>query len=96
MSSSRRSRVDRATAESLTSADFVRRSVAKPVRMKDIEAVTGTRGYHGLWRIIRPAGTQRVIVVSRWFWEVEPGGEALSVEEEEDGIAGQPIIVPMR
>jgi hypothetical protein len=86
-------RVSRAVARSLTeSADLVRRSVAKSLRMQDIEVITHTPGQRVKWSIGLGDPTT---VVSYWLWEVEPGGEALFVEEE-NGVAGQPITRPLR
>jgi hypothetical protein len=87
-------RLDRAAAESVTRPDFVRRSVARTLRMADIEAVTRRPGYRATWAIASGFGS-RTTVSSRWLWEIEPGGKVLYVEEH-DGAAGQPVIRSMR
>ena len=86
-------RIDRAAAESLTRAEVVMRSVAKQLRISDIEAVTGKRGQLVLWTIRQKGGG--TLIQNRWAWEIEPGGEALIVDEE-DGLAGQPITRELR
>jgi hypothetical protein len=88
-------RVDRAAAHSLTqSAALVQRAVARELRLAEVEAVTAAPGTRRTWTLSRGAGG-RTRVSSRWLWEVEPGGEALIVEED-DGFAGQPIIRRLR
>jgi hypothetical protein len=83
-------RIDRAVAAAVTSADFVRASVARTLQMADIEAVTRTPAHRRAW-IIGRGNDGKTTVGSRWIWEVEPGGKALLVEEA-DGLAGQPHI----
>jgi hypothetical protein len=83
-------RIDRGAADAVTTPDFVRASVARTLQMTDIEAVTRTRGHRMSWSVMRGADG-RTMVLSRWIWEVEPGGEALLVVEY-DGLAGQPNI----
>ena len=81
--------VSREAASSLQSAETVRRSVARTLRMSDVEAVTGSRGLRARWSIgENPGGDPHIS--SKWVWEVEPGGELLIVDEE-DGFAGQPV-----
>jgi hypothetical protein len=87
-------RLDRTSAESLTRAEYVRRSVDRSLRMADIEAVTRGPGCRASWIIGRGSGG-KTTVMSRWLWEVEPGGQALIVEEE-DGLVDQPIIRSMK
>jgi hypothetical protein len=82
--------LDHATAASVTRADYVRRSVARTLRMADIEAVTGVPGYRASWTITSGFGTP-TRVKSRWMWDVDPGDRVLYVEEI-DGLAGQPVI----
>ena len=83
-------RLDYATADSVTQADFVRRSVARTLRMADIEAVTLVPGYRASWTVMTGFGSP-TRVSSRWMWEVDPGDRVLYVEEL-DGLAGQPVI----
>ena len=83
-------RLDYATAEAVTQPDYVRRSVARTLRMADIEAVTHVPGYRASWTVMSGFGTP-TSVRSRWFWEVAPGNRVLYVEEL-DGLADQPII----
>ena len=83
-------RLDYATADAVTQADYVRRSVARTLRMADIEAVTRVPGYRASWTVMSGFGTP-TRVRSRWFWEVDPGNRVLYVEEL-DGLAGQPVI----
>jgi hypothetical protein len=83
-------RLDYATADSVTQADFVRRSVARTLRMADIEAVTLVPGYRASWTVMTGFGTP-TRVSSRWMWEVDPGDKVLYVAEL-DGLAGQPVI----
>jgi hypothetical protein len=83
-------RLDYATADSVTQADYVRRSVARTLRMADIEAVTRVAGYRASWTIMSGFGSP-TRVRSRWVWEVEPGNRVLYVEEL-DGLADQPVI----
>jgi hypothetical protein len=87
-------RLDRATAESLTRGSFVSRAAAGMLRLADIEAVTRMPGYHARWILGRGAGGHTT-VGNRWVWEVEPGGQALIVDEE-DGRAGPPVIRTLR
>ncbi len=87
-------RLGRAAAESVTRTDFVRRSVARTLRMADIEAVTRVPGYRATWAIASGFGS-RTTVSSRWLWAIEPGEKVLYVEEH-DGAAGQPVIRSMR
>lgn len=83
-------RLDFATANSVTQADYVRRSVARTLRLADIEAVTRTPGCRASWAIMSGFG-RPTSVMSRWVWEVEPGDRYLLVEEL-DGLADQPVI----
>ena len=83
-------RIGSAVARSLESADVVRRSVARTLRIDDVEAATGSRGLRARW-IISHRPPDRANVMSIWAWEVEPGGRALVVEEE-NGLAGQPVV----
>ena len=83
-------RLDYATADAVTKADYVRRSVARTLRMADIEGVTRVPGYRASWTVMSGFGTP-TRVRSRWFWEVDPGNRVLYVEEL-DGLAGQPVI----
>jgi len=83
-------RLDYATAHSVTGADYVRRSVARTLRMADIEAVTRVPGYRASWTIMSGFGSP-TRVSSRWMWEVDPGDRVLYVPEL-DGVAGQPVI----
>jgi len=48
----------------------VRRSVARRLRMEDIEAVTGSRGLRARW-IFSHRPPDRANVMSVWAWEVE-------------------------
>lgn len=82
--------VDRAAATSLTEAEIVQRSVAKELRMRNIEAVTRSPGQRMAWTIGRDNGN-RASVTSRWAWEIDPGGDYLIVRER-DGFVEQPII----
>jgi hypothetical protein len=83
-------RISRDAAQALERADVVRRSVARTLRMEDIEAVTGSRGLRARWIFgLRPP--DRANVMSIWTWEVEPGGRVLVVDEE-NGLAGQPVV----
>jgi hypothetical protein len=83
-------RLDYATADAVTQADYVRRAVARTLRMADIEAVTRVPGYRATWAIMSGFGSP-TRVTSRWMWEVDPGDRVLYVEEV-DGLAGQPVI----
>ncbi|MFI5007998.1 MAG: hypothetical protein ACHQKZ_11185 [Solirubrobacterales bacterium] len=83
-------RLDYATAASVTQADYVRRSVARTLRVADIEAVTLVPGYRASWTVMTGFGSP-TRVSSRWMWEVDPGDRVLYVEEL-DGLAGQPVI----
>jgi hypothetical protein len=83
-------RLDYATASAVTQPDYVRRSVARTLRMADIEAVTRVPGYRGSWTVTSGFGSP-TRVRSRWFWEVDPGNRVLYVQEL-DGLAGQPVI----
>jgi hypothetical protein len=83
-------RLDSATANSVTKADYVRRSVARTLRMADIEAVTRVPGYRASWTIMSGFGSP-TRVKSRWLWEVDPGDRFLVVDEL-DGLAHQPVI----
>jgi hypothetical protein len=83
-------RLDYATAETVTQADYVRRSVDRTLLMADIEAVTGVPGYRASWTVMSGFGSP-TRVRSRWLWEVDPGDRVLYVDEL-DGLAGQPVI----
>ena len=83
-------RLDYATADSVTRAEFVRRSVDRTLRMADIESVTGVPGYRASWAVASGFGVPTT-VMSRWVWDVEPGNRFLLVEET-DGLVDQPII----
>lgn len=83
-------RLDYATADAVTRADYVRRSVARTLRMADIESVTRGPGYRASWAVMSGFGTP-TRVQSKWMWEVDPGDRILYVEEL-DGRAGQPVI----
>jgi hypothetical protein len=83
-------RLDYATADSVTQADYVRRSVDRTLRLADIEAVTGVPGYRASWTVMSGFGSP-TRVRSRWMWDVDPGDRVLYVEEL-DGLAGQPVI----
>jgi hypothetical protein len=83
-------RLDYATADSVTAPDYVRRSVARTLRMADIEAVTRVPGYRASWTVMSGFGTP-TRVMSRWMWDVDPGNRVLYVEET-DGLAHQPVI----
>jgi hypothetical protein len=83
-------RLDYATADSVTQPDYVRRSVARTLRMADIESVTRVPGYRASWAIMSGFGTP-TRVQSKWMWEVDPGDRILYVTEL-DGFAGQPVI----
>jgi hypothetical protein len=83
-------RLDYATADSVTQADYVRRSVARTLRLADIEAVTHMPGCRASWALMSGFG-RPTSVMSRWLWEVEPGNRFLLVEEL-DGLAHQPVI----
>jgi hypothetical protein len=83
-------RLDYATASSVTQPDYVRRSVARTLRIADIEAVTRVPGYRASWAVMTGFGTP-TRVMSRFMWEVDPGDRLLYVEEL-DGLAGQPVI----
>jgi hypothetical protein len=83
-------RLDYATADSVTRAEYVRRSVDRTLRMEDIESVTGVPGYRASWAVASGFGVPTT-VMSRWVWDVEPGNRFLLVEET-DGLVGQPII----
>ena len=83
-------RLDYATAEAVTQADYVRRSVARTLRMADIEAVTRVPGFRASWTVMSGFGTP-TRVRSRWFWDIDPGNKMLYVDEL-DGLAGQPVI----
>ena len=83
-------RLDYATADSVTQPDYVRRSVARTLHMADIEAVTRVPGYRASWTVMSGFGSP-TRVMSRWFWEVDPGDRLLYVEDL-DGLAGQPVI----
>jgi hypothetical protein len=87
-------RISRDVARSLESADVARRSVARMLRLEDIEAATGSRGLRTRW-IFTHHPPDRADVKSVWLWEVEPGGQALVVEEE-NGLAGQPVVSNLR
>jgi hypothetical protein len=87
-------RVDQAAVDSLTTADVVRRSVARTLRMADIEAVTRVPGFRATLAIASGFGV-KTTVYSRWFWEIEPGGKVLYVDDE-DGFAGQPVVRSMK
>jgi hypothetical protein len=87
-------RLTYATANVVTQPDYVRRSVARTLRMADIEAVTGVPGHRASWAIMTGFGSP-TRVKSRWMWEVEPGGRFLYVEEL-DGLAKQPVIRKQR
>jgi hypothetical protein len=82
-------RVGRDAASSLLTGAVAQRSVARTLRLEDVEAVTGSRGLRARWTFThRPP--DRADIASVWVWEVEPGGRMLSVEER-DGLAGQPV-----
>lgn len=83
-------RISKDVADSLLRQQYAQRAVAHTLRMTDIESVTASKGARALWRFTHrpPDGA---IVTSVWMWEVEPGGEALIVEEQ-DGSAGQPVV----
>jgi hypothetical protein len=83
-------RLDIATADAVTQAEYVRRSVARTLTMADIEAVTRVPGYRASWTVMSGFGTP-TSVRSRWFWDVDPGNRVLYVDEL-DGLAGQPVI----
>ena len=83
-------RLDYSTAHSVTQADYVRRSVARTLRMADIEAVTRVPGYRASWTIMGGFGSP-TRVQSMWVWEVDSGDRILYVKEF-DGLAGQPVI----
>jgi hypothetical protein len=83
-------RISADVARSLESGDVVRRSVARTLRIEDIEAATGSRGLRARW-IFNHRPPDRASVMSVWAWEVEPGGRALVVEDE-NGLAGQPVV----
>jgi hypothetical protein len=83
-------RLDFATASSVTAPDYVRRSVARTLRMADIEAVTRVPGFRASWTVMSGYGSP-TRVKSRWMWDVDPGNRVLYVEEL-DGQAGQPVI----
>jgi hypothetical protein len=83
-------RLDHATADSVTQADYVRRSVARTLRMADIEAVTRVPGYRASWTVMSGFGAP-TRVRSRWLWEVDPGDSVLVVDEL-DALAEQPVI----
>ena len=87
-------RISRDVARSLESADVVRRSVARTLRLEDVEAATGSHGLRARW-IFTHRPPDRADVMSMWLWEVEPGGRALVVEEE-NGLAGQPVVRDLR
>ena len=88
-------RISRDVARSLESADVVRRSVARTLRLEDVEAATGSHGLRARWIFThRPPG--RADVMSVWLWEVEPGGRSALVVEEENGLAGQPVVRDLR
>jgi hypothetical protein len=87
-------RVDRDVAESLTRAEYVRRSVDRTLRVADIEAVTRVPGNRARWAIASGIGSA-TMVTSVWAWEIEPGKKVLTVDEE-NGQAGQPIIRDVR
>jgi hypothetical protein len=84
-------RIGRDVAASLESAEIVRRSVARTLRLADIEAATGSRGLRARWTFTHWP-PDRANVMSVWVWEIEPGGRALVVEEEGDGAVGQPVV----
>jgi hypothetical protein len=83
-------RLDHATADSVTGADYVRRSVARTLTMADIEAVVRVPGCRASWTIMSGSGSP-TRVSSQWLWEVDPGDRVLFVRED-DGTAGQPVI----
>jgi hypothetical protein len=83
-------RLDYATADSVTRAEYVRRSVDRTLRMADIEAVTRVPGYRASWAVASGFGIP-TSVTSQWFWNVDPGNRVLYVDET-DGRAGQPVI----
>ena len=87
-------RLDYATAVVVTRADYVRRSVARTLRMADIEAVTRVPGYRASWTIMSGFGSP-TRVQSKWVWEVESGDRILYVKEFV-GLAGQPVIQKKR
>jgi len=87
-------RISRDVARSLESADVVRRSVEHTLRLEDIQATTGSHGLRARW-IFTHRPPDRAGVMSLWVWEVEPGGRALVVEEE-NGLAGQPVVRDLR
>lgn len=84
-------RISADAARSLAeSGSVVQRAVARTLRLSDVEAVTGSRGLRAQWSFsFHPPN--RADVKSLWAWEVEPGGRALIVEEEQ-GLAGQPVV----
>ena len=82
-------RISSDVASSLERAEIVQRAVAHTLRLEDIEAVTGSRGLRARWTLIELSNHPNVRSV--WAWEVEPGGKALVVEEE-NGLAGQPVV----
>jgi hypothetical protein len=83
-------RLDYAAASAVTQPDYVRRSVARTLRMADIEAVTRVPGSRASWTIMSGFGSP-TRVQSRWLWEVDPGDRVLLVDEL-DGLAHQPVI----
>jgi hypothetical protein len=87
-------RISADVARSLESGDVVRRSVARTLRIEDVERATGSRGLRVRW-IISHRPPDRANVMSVWAWEVEPGGRALVVKDE-NGLAGQPIVRDFR
>jgi hypothetical protein len=87
-------RISPEVARSLESADVVRRSVARTLRLEDVEAATGSHGLRARW-IFTHRPPNRADVMSMWLWEVEPGGRALVVEVE-NGLAGQPVVRDLR
>jgi hypothetical protein len=83
-------RISGDVAAALERAEIVRRSVARTLRIADIEAATGSRGLRVRWTFAhRPP--DRAYITSVWAWAIEPGGRALVVDEE-DGLAGQPVV----
>lgn len=87
-------RISREAAQSLQSGDVVQRSVARTLQLKDVEAVAGSRGMRSKWTFTHHP-PDRADVKSTWVWQIESGGTALIVEEE-NGLAGQPIERPLK
>lgn len=85
-------RIGRDAAQALEGADVVQRAVAKQLRLSDVEAVTAKRGQLVMREIGRgnETGPNIVWVRNYWAWQIERGGEALLVSEQ-DGLADQPV-----